>query len=146
MFFPDYSIPPKEYVNVVEKESKFRKSQSNPFGIIGDLGFGLNKRKEVLQLFTAKGEMVDSVGYLLEPTDSIFTYSLMLPELDNGNEDNWEQLKGSGTPGSGNPSFIEARIAAEQRLWMRIGAASAMLIVLSLLVAFKAWQKRRSSY
>jgi len=140
---PPYKLAPKSYVNITEKEKKFRKHHVDPYGIIGDFGFGLSKRKESIQLYTSKGDLVDSVGYLLEPTDSIFSYTLLLPELDNADEENWEILPGIGSPGTGNPYFIESRIKAQQDKWIKVGASTAFAIILMFLLGWRNWNRRR---
>lgn len=142
-YLPAYKMAPKTYISIAQKELKFRKHHMDPYGIIGDFKFGLSKRKESLQLYTSLGEVVDSIGYLLEPTDSVFTYSLLLPELDNGNEENWEVLPGFGSPGKGNPYFIESRIKAEQDKWIRIGATASFVLILLIMLVYRSVSRKR---
>ena len=142
-YLPAYRLAPKSYVSIAQKELKFRKHHLDPYGIVGDFKFGLSKRKERIQLFTSLGEAIDSVGYLLEPTDSMFTYSLLLPELDNADEENWRVLPGYGSPGKGNPYFIESRIKAEQEKWIRIGATAAFLLILLILLAYRNLMRKK---
>ena len=141
-YLPGYKMAPKSYVSIAQKELKFRKHHMNPYGILGDFRFGLSKRKERIQLYTSLGEVIDSVGYLLEPTDSVFTYSLLLPELDNGDEENWEVLPGFGSPGKGNPYFIESRIKAEQDKWMKIGATASFVMILLIMLVYRSISRK----
>ncbi len=141
--FPNYTIPAKSYVIVSQKEKKLRQSIPNQLGIIGDIGYGLSKRREVIQLYSHEGDMVDSIGYLLEPTDSIFTYNLLLPDLENGDEENWVMTPGLGTPGSGNPYYIESKIRIEQERYVKIGALVGLVVILLLLLGVR---RLRRSY
>ena len=142
--FPDYTIPAKSYVIVSQKEKKLRRSFPNQLGIIGDIGYGLSKRHEIIQLYSHEGDMVDSIGYLLEPTDSVFTYNLLLPDLENGDQENWAISPGYGTPGSGNPYYIESKIRIEQERYIKIGATTGLLLILVFLVFLK--RRRRIQY
>ncbi len=142
--FPKYSIPAHSYVIVSQKEKKLRKNIPNQLGIIGDIGYGLSKRHEIIQLYSHEGDMVDSIGYLLEPTDSIFTYNLLLPDLENGDQENWAISPGYGTPGTGNPYYIESKIRVEQERYVKIGAFAGLMLILIFLLGMRHW--RRVSY
>lgn len=139
--FPNFTIPAKSYVIVSEKENKLRKSNPNQLGIIGDIGYGLSKRREVIQLYSHQGDMVDSIGYLLEPTDSVFTYNLLLPDLDNGDEENWVMSPGLGTPGSGNPYYIESKVRMEQERYVKMGALAGLVVILLFLLGIRRWRR-----
>ncbi len=139
--FSDYTIPAKSYVIISQKEKKLRKNFPNQLGIIGDIGYGLSKRHEIIQLYSHEGDMVDSIGYLLEPTDSIFTYNLLLPDLENGDQENWAISPGYGTPGSGNPYYIESKIRIEQERYIKIGAMTGLLLILIFLLGLKRWRR-----
>jgi hypothetical protein len=139
--FPDYTIPAKSYVIISQKEKKLRKNFPNQLGIIGDIGYGLSKRHEIIQLYSHEGDMVDSIGYLLEPTDSVFTYNLLLPDLENGDQENWAISPGYGTPGTGNPYYIESKIRIEQERYIKIGAMTGLLLILIFLLGLKRWRR-----
>jgi len=139
--FPEFKLPGKSYAIVSEKEKKLRNSIPTQLGIIGDIGYGLSKRREVVQLYSHQGDMVDSIGYLLEPTDSVFTYNLMLPDLDNGDEENWVMSPGIGTPGSGNPYFVESKIRIEQERYVKIGAMVGLILILLFLLGVRRWRR-----
>jgi len=139
--FPAYNLPAHSYVIVSQKESKLRRNMPNQLGIIGDIGYGLNKRRETIQLYSHEGDMVDSIGYLLEPTDSIFTYSLLLPDLENGEEENWVMTPGFGTPGTGNPYYVESKIRIEQERYVKMGALAGLMLILVFLLGLKRWRR-----
>ena len=82
--FPELMIAPKDYVVVCEDSAAFEKTFPHAWNFIGGLGFGLNKRTEIIRIFSPEGAAVDSLGYNLEPQDSVFTINLLLPWLDNG--------------------------------------------------------------
>jgi len=85
---------------------------------------------------------VDKFYYDLIPRDSAFTLNLLLPNLNNGDIENWEALVGTGSPNRPNKYYLESRIQAQQEVWMRVGAAGGVLLLLS----FMLWMKRRQDY
>jgi hypothetical protein len=139
--FPSYNLPPKGYVVVCEDSIRFLKENPKAQALIGGLSFGLNKRRETLELFAEDGAAVDSVGYDLQPTDSVFTLNLLLPSLENGDPANWELTPGHGSPGSANSYFLTSEIAGKRSLFMQIGGAAGLL-VLALLAL---WWRRSNA-
>ncbi|MCB0663861.1 MAG: hypothetical protein KDC24_14030, partial [Saprospiraceae bacterium] len=107
----------------------FVKVYPNAYGVAGTFPFGLDKRNEEILLFDPHGAFVDSVSYNLAPRDSIFTLSLVLPELDNSRSGNWEIRNGWGTPNTGNPYFMTSVVQYKQKLWMEIGGLLAVLML-----------------
>ncbi len=138
---PKLTIRPRSYAIICEDSVAFRKIFPKAFNLAGDMGFGLSKRKEVLGLFSPNGAAVDSISYQLEPTDTIFSLSLLLPQLDNSDIDNWEIIKGQGSPNHANPYFLESSIKAKQELWVRVGVAVSIFLTCFLLFFM---QKKRS--
>lgn len=135
--FPRIALQPNNYLIVCENKQKFQNVFPSQYKIVGDLTFGLNKRKETIQLFTTKGEMVDSIGYEIEPRDSAFTLNLLLPDLDNGDFENWEIINGWGTPNAANPYYLESRVRIKQERWMRTGSFLGVILVFVLLIILK---------
>ncbi len=135
--FPELQISPKDYVVVCEDSAAFEKTFPHAWNFIGGLGFGLNKRKEIVRIFTPEGAAVDSIGYDIEPQDSVFTLNLMLPWLNNGDYDNWEQLQGYGTPVSANRYYVQSTIQAKRDLWLQIGGAFAVLMICAMMLFLK---------
>lgn len=127
--FPNYNLLPKGYVIVCEDSTRFLKEYPKAQAVIGGLSFGLNKRQETLELFAEDGSAVDSVGYDLQPSDSVFTLNLLLPSLDNGDPGNWELTPGKGSPGSANAYFLTSQIDGKRSLFMQIGGAVALLVL-----------------
>lgn len=127
--FPAYILPPKGYVVVCEDSLKFLRGFPQAQSVIGGLSFGLNKRRESVQLFSFDDSAVDSVGYDLQPTDSLFTLNLLLPTLDNGDPANWELASGPGSPGSANTYFVTSRIDSKRSFYIQIGVAVAVLVL-----------------
>ncbi|HMO38829.1 MAG TPA: CotH kinase family protein [Saprospiraceae bacterium] len=133
--FPNVDIAPNDYLVVCQDMRRFYQSFPNAYNVVGELPFGLNKRRERLELFASFGAMVDSLAYELPPTDSVFTLSLLLPHLDNSDPTNWEIRYGTGTPNAPNPYFLESRIRRTQREWLEVGMALGIVILcLALLV------------
>ncbi len=132
--FPKYILPPGGYVVVCEDSTDFLKMYPKAQSLIGGLSFGLNKRQEVIQLFSPEAAAVDSVSYVIEPMDTVFSINLLLPTLDNGDPGNWEITIGAGSPGAANAYYVSSRIQAVRKIWMQIGGGlGVMLLCLFLL-------------
>lgn len=136
--FPHYILPPKGYVVVCEDSLAFLKVHPQVQSLIGGLNFGLNKRTEMIQLFSPETAAVDSLSYELEPMDTFFSYDLLLPELDNGHNGNWEIVMGNGTPGAANQYYLTSRIQAKRDLWMQVGVALGVIFLCLILLRLRA--------
>ncbi len=134
---PKVTLQPKTYITVCENLKKFQNVYPNQYRIVGDMGFGLSKFRENIQLFSDKGETVDSIGYNLEPRDSAFTLNLLLPKLDNSDIENWNIKTGYGTPNSANPYYLESSVRVEQEQWIRLGSFIGIALVLMFLIVMK---------
>jgi len=137
--FSEAILSPKSSMIICQDSTKFVNKFSDQTDFQGNLGFGLSKRKEKLSLYDNRGASVDKFQYDLVPRDSAFTLNLLLPNLDNGDIDNWEALMGTGSPNRPNTYYLESRIQAQQEVWLRVGAAFGVVILLS----FMLWMKRR---
>lgn len=135
--FPAYTLPPKGYVVVCEDSIKFLRNHPEVQSVIGGLSFGLNKRRETVQLFSNDDSAVDSMGYDLPPHDSLFTLNLLLPSLDNGDPNNWELTPGTGSPGRANAYLVISRIDNRRSLFMQIGCVIGVLVVAFLVLKFR---------
>jgi hypothetical protein len=82
--------------------------------------------------------MVDSMGYRLPATDSVFTYQLVLPELNNTKPQNWQVTLGTGSPNAPNPEYNKSHIRITQITWARWG----MLLASLLLLGYYFYSKR----
>ncbi|HHM20628.1 MAG TPA: spore coat protein CotH [Bacteroidetes bacterium] len=132
--FPFYILPPKGYVVVCEDSAKFLRVHPRVQSLIGGLSFGLNKRSETIQLFSPQTAAVDSVGWTLDPQDTVFSYDLLLPTLDNSDPSNWEITFGNGSPGAANQFYLVSRIEARRHLWMQIGTALGVIFICLILL------------
>ncbi|MCB0642346.1 MAG: CotH kinase family protein [Phaeodactylibacter sp.] len=126
---PEIILPPKDYLVVCVDKEKFISHFSASQRVVGNLGFGLNKREEKIGLFSQDGALIDEVLYDVPPSDSAFTLNLMLPNLDNADPENWEILYGFGSPNEANDYYVAATIQARREMWMEIGGASAVILV-----------------
>jgi hypothetical protein len=131
---PDVSIPPKDYLILCENAASFKNAFPDAYRFVGDFGFGLNKRREELGLYTPSGALVDKVTYEQPPTDSVFTLTLLLPTLDNTDPENWEKVAGVGTPNAANQYYVESSIQAKRRMWADVGLASGVILICIVLL------------
>lgn len=125
---PNFVMAPHSYLIICENAEAFGQAFPRQYHFTGDLDFGINKQAESLWLYSADGAFVDSLTYSIPPTDSIFTLSLKLPTLDNGQIENWEMHYGPGTPNRANPFYYENKIHRRQQAWMRTGAGIGLLL------------------
>ena len=142
---PKVKIYPKNYLILSEDSTKFNKYFKEIYDYAGEFDFGLNKMHETLGLYANDGAMIDSVSYLVEPTDSTFTLGLLLPHLDNGDRQNWEIIKGAGTPNLPNPYYLESHIKSKQEFWTRIGVSLGLLLVCFFVLQYRHSNRRKPS-
>ncbi len=134
---PAVTLAPESYLILCQDSAAFRKEYPAVTNVIGNFNFGLSKRKEHLALYTNDGASIDSVSYGVEPMDTTFSLALLLPSLNNQDPENWEVIKGQGTPKAPNPYFLESRIRSEQGLWIRIGVAMGLLLCSMLVLQMR---------
>lgn len=139
-YFPPISVPPKSYLVVCQDSVAFGKSYPKTLPYLGGLTFGLHKRREKLFLYSNNGAAIDSVGYNITPMDTSFSLSLLLPHLNNADQENWTLDPGNGTPNKANPEYYLSFVEPQQEQWMRLGAATGLFLLLSLLITS---QRRR---
>ncbi len=135
--FPEVYIGPNDYLVIAEDSARFVQAYPGAYNVIGGLGFGLNKRRENLALYSILGAMVDSISYEVPPVDSSFTLNLMLPYLDNSDPENWEFRYGDGSPNAANPYYVESRVRDMQAQWMQMGLAAGILLLSIILLALR---------
>lgn len=133
------SIGPKDYLVLCQDQKRFRKVHPLAYNSTGDLEFGINKHRETLTLFDPQGAMIDSVGYILEPTDIDFSWSLLLPHLDNADPENWQIHFDSGTPNAANPYFVTSRVQVAQKKWIQISLMTGLFLLIASLIYF-SWE------
>jgi hypothetical protein len=136
-YFPNVNLDAQDYLILCEDSVAFRKAFPKAYNLVGNLGFGLNKRHETLKLFAPRGAGVDSTAYAIEPMDSVFTLNLLLPWFDNGDSENWETLRGFGTPNSANAYYVQSTLQARRDLWMQMGLAVAVAMICILLLVMR---------
>jgi len=140
---PDVTLPSKEHLVVCADTASFRQVFPEVKSIVGNIPFGLHKRKEQVSLYTSDGASIDSVFYEIEPRDTAYTISLLLPSLKNQDLENWEILTGHGTPMVANPYYVQSKILAEQELWMRVGVGSGVFICALLVLTMRGYWRRK---
>ncbi len=139
---PKVKIQPLSYLVICQNENKFKQTFFGHHNLIGGLPFGINKYQEKLTLYANDGSIVDEVEFLTPPTDSNFTLSLLLPELNNKDEENWVQHFNSGSPGRANPHVVESRIQANQLLYKIVGGLVAVMVI-GVGIYVVIWRKKR---
>ena len=132
---PKVVLPPNDYLLLCQDESKFMAKFPKVYRAIGDFDFGLDKRKESLSLYSPKGALIDEFSYSIPPIDTAFTLALLLPNLDNSRQENWEVVYNEGSPSAANSYYVTSKLQIKRNFWMQLGALIALLMVgLSLIV------------
>lgn len=135
--FSNVYIESNDYLVIAEDSASFVSAYPECYNVIGDLDYGLNKRRERIVLYSERGAMVDSISYKAPPVDSTFSLSLLLPHLDNSDPENWQFRFGPGTPNAANPYYVESTLRAVQEQWMQIGVAAGVLLLSMLLLVLR---------
>lgn len=135
-------IDARGFVILAQDASRFISVFPDCCRVIGDLNFGLNKRKEKIKLYTSQKASVDAVQYKIEASDSLFTLNLLLPELKNEDLENWEVNKGIGSPGASNAYTVQSRLLDQKMLWIRIGIGAGAFLISMLCLAILRYRRR----
>jgi hypothetical protein len=107
--FPDVSIRKKEFLLLCREKEKFEKVHPKVKNVLGGLSFGLDRKRDRLELYTANEEPVDSVGYKIGSSKDSLLLVLALRDFDSDNGDyerNWEYEFNAGSPGAMNPQYL----------------------------------------
>ena len=107
---PEVYLAPNDYLVICQDSLQLFSVFPEAYNVVEGMKFGLNKRQERIVLYSEDGALIDSVAYDIPPIDSLFTLNLLIPNLDNGDMDNWEMRMGSGSPNAPNPYYVESRI------------------------------------
>ncbi|WP_198661799.1 CotH kinase family protein [Lewinella sp. IMCC34183] len=139
-----YALPPARlrrgaYLVVCEDRERFQRVYPQIPDVVGDLPFGLNRISDRIGLYAADGSYVNAISYQLgETADTVFTYALALPGLDNGRREHWVREASSGTPGTANPEHLQSSVMTRQRFWLRVGVGVALLVLVG---AVRVWRE-----
>jgi hypothetical protein len=136
-------IPPKGYLVLCEDSASFRHFFPDAENVVGNLPFGISKKKELLRLFASNGALIDSVFYQIEPSDSAFVLSLPHPSMDNEDEKNWNIITGYGSPSNLNDGYKETLATIEREKWIKIGGF-AFVGLLLLFFGIRFFIKRKN--
>jgi hypothetical protein len=133
---PNVHLKKDEYLILCQDSVAFRTKFPNVRNVVGSFGFGLDKAAERLAIYAPDGAAVDSIYYRVEPSESAYTIDLLLQNLDNATNSNWNVRQGDGSPGEANPLYLASVISAKKDLSIRIGLAIALLLV-AIMAVFK---------
>lgn len=108
--FPDIKIKKKEFLLLCREKEKFTKQHPKVKNVLGGLSFGLDRKRDQIELWSAEDEPVDSVGYKIGSSKDSVSLVLALRDFDSDNGDyarNWEYERGTGSPGEMNPNYLQ---------------------------------------
>ncbi len=135
--FPNIEIAGNGYLVVCEDSTSFKNVFPKVKNLLGDLPFGVSKKKETLRLFASNGALIDSVAYEIEPLDSIFVMSLPFPDINNNEIKSWDIKSGIGTPAKANPGYQEQLNAIQQKKWWMIAGISLAVLLIGIFGYFR---------
>jgi hypothetical protein len=144
--FPDVQLKAGSYLVVCQKLDKFKAKYPDVENAIGDLGFGLDKRKERLELYDRLNEPVDSVGYDLPKGQAQGVYYLALRNFDedNGNFEHWKIQEGAPSPGKLNQAFVAIQRSSNEAERSHYWKILLALLLLAFFLVAGAWWRMRS--
>jgi hypothetical protein len=135
---PPTLLRPGSYLVVSREGERFAATYPEVPEFIAGLPFGLHKEVDRLGLYAADGSYVNSIRYELPPReDTVFTYALALPGLDNSRHRHWVAEAGPGTPGRANPAHLQSAIVTRQQFWVRVGVGFAVLLLIVFVRVFR---------
>jgi len=135
---PSVLLGPGEFLVVCQDSVALYEHFPDIKKVIGNFPFGLSKKSERLQLFSNDGALIDSVYYKLEPLDSVFTISLIHPELANEDVENWQLKTGLGTPGAANPTYLASTLKQwRANRYLLFGLFGVLLVYLLVTIIYK---------
>lgn len=112
-YFPDgFVLQPDSFAVICSDTVLFTSVYPFVTNFLGNTGFGLSGNGELLRLYNAANEIVDSLTYddiapwPVEPDGNGASLSLKNPNTDNALGSNWAASLGSGTPGEINDIFV----------------------------------------
>jgi LPXTG-motif cell wall-anchored protein len=141
---PSGKIAPNDYVILCQSTTAFKKVFPDETKLIGDFAFGLNKSREILELYSVDNAGIDSVLYDLSEMDNAFTLSLKLPNSDNSVLSHWDIMMGLGTPNAPNPSYV-THLDTQRKRQQQLMTYGGLTILLILGIGFMFWRKRKNN-
>ncbi len=105
-------VPANGYLVLTNSTDKFQQHFPMVQNQIGDFDFKLSSDGELIRLYNASNQLIDSLTYLPDmgwpETANGFgpTLELVNPEMDNAIVDNWATYDFTGTPGALNGVYI----------------------------------------
>jgi hypothetical protein len=145
--FPDIKIKKKEFLLLCREKEKFTKQHPNVKNVLGGLSFGLDRKRDRIELYTADEAPVDSVGYKIGSSKDTVQLVLALRDFDSDNGDyarNWEYERGAGSPGTMNPNYLQWKNKSESasdggqnfKKFMRTAQTGLWILGSFILIAF----------
>lgn len=135
--FPRVLLEPKQYLALCKDEERFAKTFPTCDYYMEGLPFNLNSKHDLVLIYDADDNPVDSVSYTIDPNLSdAKTLVLRNFEADNTLISNWNISKRSGSPASVNPDYIKQQEAKSWNQFLdyvKIGAVTTAIFVLIVL-------------
>ncbi len=127
--FGDISLAAGEYLILAQDIKLFKKAYPEAKNIIAGLSFGLDKKKDAIQLLDSENAPVDSFAYQIENLEKNANVVLALKDYatDNAKFENW-QIESKGSPALINPQAVavtQRRQIGNVLFYVGIGGAGA---------------------
>lgn len=140
--FPRITLEPKQYLVLCKDEERFGQAFPTCDYYMGGLPFGLSSKKDILLIYDAEGNPVDSVSYTIDPEMAAAkTIVLGNFEEDNTLASNWNPSERSGSPASVNPDYIKQQEAKRWNQFLdyvKIGGVTTAIFILIVLAYITA--------
>lgn len=144
------TIQAKGFMVLTQDLLAFRtKYPSDTVLAVGDFGFGLSRKGELIKLYDQEGFLVDSINYELFTDEKIDTaYTIALSHPDSSHNNNY-WLKERPSPSYQNQAYLDyLQEVQNKKYWTRVfyvGGGSFFFISVAGLLFYRYSKKKRSN-
>ncbi|MGH1335535.1 MAG: CotH kinase family protein [Aureispira sp.] len=146
--FPTFTLEPKQYLVLCKDKVRFAQAFPTCDYYLEGLPFNLSSKEDMVLIYDAIGDPVDSVSYTIDPAlENAKTIVLGNFEEDNTLTSNWNPSNRAGSPASVNPDYIKQQ---EEKSWqqfldyVKIGGITTAIFILIVLAYITARKQLRS--
>lgn len=134
----------KQYVVLSEDLASFKTGYPTELNALGNMDFGLSKKKEHIKLYDKEGFIVDSLSYKYKDWEEKMGVSIVHPDSARFRPENWSLE--APNPGTGGKDFLTyLKLEADKQHWMKIyfiGGGGFFFILVVGLLSRRSYKKR----
>lgn len=148
---PDIEIPAQGFVVLCKELEAFERVHGKELPAYGGLGFGLDKRREGLELYSSNGLLADSMSYAISKAQAKGLFYLALSDyrLPAHKPERWQLIKTEPSPGKANPEQNTQTEGMDKMgtnlFWVKLLLAAFLASAL-LFMAYRHFGKKRKRW